>query len=391
MPVAPCRSGNPQSAILWPLLAAMLYAAFAIYLYRPHFGGFSDWDWLLPVNACGAALGGYVLSRRWVAGFTGSLLAGLVYGFGPFLLGLAKFHPAASLLAAGVPWLFVPAAVSRASRPRSKGITVSRASCPRFEGGTPSTQKTPSTRRKWLSLPLWLLPFAVIALFFYLSAGRRLFAAPLQASVRPLDLAGFIAPLALIHRSTALVGVYHVPVAPLALGLAMIWKARRYGILFIAAAGLALTFSGSFLGAGRVAWLGVSPILWLSIPMVWCAVLSGIGLQGLIEAGPADKKWILAAAILLGFLAIVALVCSDAVRRSSYALTGTLRTDLGDSSGRLFLQAAQIYLVGAAATGIIFFLTRQNLRLHWLRWALLCTALGLDIFLGATYIADRII
>jgi len=337
----------------WHIVAALLFAAFAVYLYRPHFGGFAGWDWLLPVSAWVAALGAYVLSRRWVAGFTGLLLAGLVYGFGPFLLELAKFHPAASLLAAAVPWLFVPAAVLE----RKQG--------------------------KWLTLPLWLLPFAVIALFFYLSAGRRLFAAPLQAGVRPLDLAGFIAPLALFHHSTALLGVYHVPVAALALGLAMIWKARRYGILFLAAMGLLLTFSRSFLGAGKVAWLGVSPILWLSIPMLWCAVLSGIGLQGLIEAGPADRKWILTAAILLGLLAIVALLLA--------AKCFQVFLGLGDGSGRLFLQAAEIYLVGAVATGIIFVLTRQNLRLHGLRWAILCTALGLDIFLSARYIVDHVL
>jgi hypothetical protein len=330
-----------------------LYGAFAVYLYQPHFEGFTGWDWLLPASACAAALGAYVLSRRWVAGVTGSFLAGLVYGFGPFLLGLGEFHPSASLLAAGVPWLFVPAAVLE----RKQG--------------------------KWLSLPLWLLPFAVIALFFYLSAGRRLFAAPLQANIRLLDLAGFIAPLALIGRSTVLLGVYHVPVAALAIGLAMIWKARRYGILLIAAAGLLLAFSRSFLDAGKVAWLGVSPILWLSIPMTWCAVLCGIGLHGLIEAGPADKKWILTAAIILGVLAIVTLL------PAAKCFQVFLGLDTG--YGRLFLQAAEIYLVGAAATGIIFFLTRQNLRLHWLRWAILCAALGIDIFLGARYIVDQVL
>lgn len=333
-------------------MAAIFYAAFAVYLYRPHFEGFAGWHWLLPASACVAALGGYVLSRRWVAGFTGSLLAGLLYGFGPFLLGLGKFHPSASLLAAGGPWLFVPAAVLG------------------------------KTRSKWLSLPLWLLPFAVIAVSFYLSAGRRLFVAPLQVNVRPQDLAGFIAPLAFISRSTVLLGVYHVPLAALALGLAMVWKARRYGILLIAATGLLLAFSRSFLDAGKVAWLGVSPILWLSIPMVWCAVLSGIGLQGLIEAGPADKKWILAAAILLGTLAIVVLLLAA---KGFQAFLG-----LGDGYGRLFVEAAEIYLAGAAATGIIFFLTCRNLRLHGLRWAILCTALGIDVFRGATYIADRI-
>jgi len=343
---------RPPSAVPWALVAAALYAAFAVYLYWPHFSRLAGWEWLLPVSAWGAAFGGCLLSRRWVAGFTGSLLAGLVYGFGPFLLGLAKFHPASSLLAASVPWVFAPAAVLE----RKQG--------------------------KWLCLPLWLLPFVVIALFFYLSAGRRLFAAPLQANVRVLDLAGFIAPLALIGRSPAVPGVYHVPIAALVLGLAMVWKARRYGILVIAAAGLVLAFSRSFLSSGSVAWLGVSPILWLSIPMLWCAVLCGIGLQGLIEAGPADKKWVLAAAILLGALAIVALMLA----------AGGFRVfpGLRDGDGRLFLQAAEIYLVGAGAIGFIYVLTRQNLRLHWLRWAILCAALGVDIFFSATYVADKV-
>ena len=343
---------HPPSAIPWFMAAAALYAAFAIYLYWPHFSRLTEWEWLLPVSAWAAACGGYLLSRRWVAGFIGSLLAGLVYGFGPFLLGLAKFHPASSLLAAGVPWLFAPAAVLE----RKRG--------------------------KWLSLPLWLLPFVVIALFFYLAAGRRLFAAPLQTNIRPLDLAGLIFPLALIGRSAAVPGVYHVPIAALVLGLAMVWKARRYGILLIAAAGLVLAFSRSFLNSGSVAWLGVSPILWLSIPMLWCAILCGIGLQGLIEAGPADKKWVLAGAILLGILAITSLLLAA----GGYKVF----PGLGDGTDRLFLQTAEIYLIGAGAVGFIYLLTRQSLRLHWLRWAILCAALGVDIVLSATYIADKV-
>ena len=63
---------------------------------------------------------------------------------------------------------------------------------------------------------------------------------------------------------------------------------------------------------------------------------------------------------------------------------------MGNDCGRLFLQAALIYLIGAVATGIIFLLARQSLRVHWLRWAILCTALGIDIFLSATYIADKV-
>jgi hypothetical protein len=36
-------------------------------------------------------------------------------------------------------------------------------------------------------------------------------------------------------------------------------------------------------------------------------------------------------------------------------------------------------------------MARQQLRLHWLRWALLAAALGIDIFLGARHIVDHIL
>ena len=338
---------------LWHLLAAALYVAFAAYLYYPYFDGFERWHWLLPVNGFVAAMGAFVLSRRWVAAFTASLVAGALYGFGPFLLGLARFHPTAGSLAALVPWLFAPAAL------------IGR------------------RRASWLSAILLALPFLAILLAFYLSAERRLFAAPLQVDVQPTDLVGFVAPLAMVGRSTVPVGLYHVPVAALVLGLAMVVKARRYGILIVLVAGFVLAFCRSFLAPGHIAWVGVSPILWLSMPMVWCAVLSGIGLQGLIEAGRADRHWILAAAIVLGALAVVALLLAA---KSFQVFFG-----LGDAYGRLFVEAAKVHLLGVAATAIIFLMTARNLRLHWLRWAILCTALALDILLGARHIVDRIL
>lgn len=347
---------NHSSAIVWYVAAVGLYAVFATYLYRPHFAGFARWQWLLPVNACIAGMGAYVLSRRWVMGFSGSFLAGLLYGFGPYLLGLGKFHPTAGLLAATIPWLFVPAA---------------------FLG---------KKRGKWVGVPLLLLPFVVVVLFFYLSAAwpqHRLFAAPLQAEMRPADLAGFVAPLVVVRRSTALIGLYHVPVAALVLGLAMMFKARRHGFLVVLVAGMLLAFCKSLLGPPAVHWLGVSPILWLSIPMTSCAVLSGIGLQGLIEAGHGDRKWILAAAIVLGVLAVVTLLL--AVKYFQFIF------GLADGYARLFVEAGKRYLVGAVAMAILYLMTRQNLRVHWLRWALLCVALGLDIFLGARHVVDNIL
>jgi hypothetical protein len=348
---------NRQSALPWLAVSAVLYAAFAVYLYYPYFAGFTWGQWLLPVNACAAAVGGFLLSRRWVAGFTGSLLAGAVYGFAPFTLGLAKFHPAAGLLAASVPWLFLPA------------VFLER------------------TRGKWLGTSLLLLPFVVILLFFYLLAnvftGHRLFAAPLGADVRLSDLAGFLAPLVLAKRGVTLMGLYHVPVAVFVLGITMIWKARRYNILVVLLAGFLLAFSKSLLGAGTVAWLGVSPVLWLSIPLVWCAVLSGIGLQGLLEAGFADRKWLLAAVAILSALSIVNLFLAT---KYFQVLCG-----LADGYARLFVETGKMYLLGAVATAIVFLMARQKLRVHWLRWAILGTALAVDIVLGARYVIDTVL
>jgi len=348
---------NPKSAIPWLLTAPALYGVFAIYLYQPHFGGFTGWQWLLPVNAWAAALGGYLLSRRWVAGFTGSLLAGAAYGFAPFVLGLAKFHPSAGMLAAAVPWLFLPAAFLE------------------------------RTRGKWPATALLLLPFLAILLFFRLLADvfvdYRLFAAPLGAQVRPSDLAGLLAPLVQAKRGAALVGLYHVPVAALVLGVVMMWKARRYGIFIVMLIGFLLAFSKSFLGADKIAWLGVSPILWLSIPLVWCAVLSGIGLQGLLEAGYADRKWVMAAAAILCTLAIVTLFLAAGYFQVLFGLA--------DGYARLFVETAKMYLLGAIATGIIFLMIRQKLRVHWLRWAILGAALGMDIILGARYVIDTVL
>lgn len=343
------------------MVAAAAFVVFAVYLHQPYFARFQRWEWLLPVNVCAAALGCYVLSRRWIAGFGGSLLTGLVYGFGPYMLGLARYHPTAGLLAAAVPWLFVPAA---------------------YFG---------QRRGKWVGTPLLCLPFLVILLFFYLSATERfrLFAAPLQTELRAQDLAGFIAPLVMValpDRTAVLLGLYHVPLAALVLGLAMMWKARRYALFVVAVLGFVLAFSHAvpgLLDASDVAWIGVSPILWLSIPMTCCALFSGIGLQGLIEAGHADRKWILAAAVTLCALAVVTLLM--AVDCFQVAL------GLGAGYGRLFVEAAKMYLLGAIAAGILFLMTRQKLRAHWLRCTLLGAALGIDIFLGACQLVDKIL
>jgi hypothetical protein len=244
--------------LLQTALAGAIYAGFSLYLYQPYFGNFGRWQYLLVLNAFVASLGCFLLSRRWVSGFPGSFFAGAVYGFGPFMLGLSKFHPTAGFLAAIIPWLFCPAA---------------------FVG---------RTRWRWVGLSLLVLPFLAILTFFKTSAHFRLFAMPVQISLHPEDVGGLLAPLVAVtrHLLAPLVavtrqltplGFYHVPIAALIMGFSMLLAARRFGILVIIAIGTALAFCKSF--------LGVSPIIWLTLPLVCGSVMIGAGTQALLSAG----------------------------------------------------------------------------------------------------------
>jgi len=341
--------------LLASIVATVIYGAFAYYLYEPYFSRFTRWQWFLPFGLWIAAMGGFFLSRRWVAGLFGSILAGAVYGFGPFVLSLTRYHPTVALLAASMPWLFMPAAF--VDRKRHSAVAAA----------------------------LSLLPFLVVLLFFRLGATEtlRLFAAPIQMQPKPIDLVGFLVPKVMVNRTAVLASLYHIPIAPLVIGLAIMVKSRRYGVTVIATLGLALAFGNFYLPAAHTAWLTVSPILWLSIPLLVLAVLTGVGYQGLIEAGPSDRKWVLAAAIVQGCLAIVALLLA--------AKYFQVRFGLADGYARLFVDAAKMYLIAAMTLGVLFVITRQKLRLQWFRQAALIAVLALDIFLAARYLVDKIL
>ena len=326
--------------------AGVIYGVFAVYLYRPYFGGFGDIrvEDFFVVNVCAAALGCFVLSRRWVAGFWESLFAGAMYGFGPFVLWLGKFHASAGLLAAVVPWLFCPAAFG----PR---------------GGL-----------RWLRVILCALPFLGIVLFFEVSGHFRLFAIPLDSRFGLSDLGGLIAPLVMAKRGATLVGFYHVPVAALVVGFSMLFAARRFGVMLVLVLGVVLAFCRPF--------LQVSTAVWLAIPVLCCSVVVGAGMQGLVSASSADRKWVLAAAVIMGILAIVTLLLAT---KYFQVFAG-----LADGYARVFLESARMYILGAITTAIIFFTAKANLQFRIIRLVLLALAMGVDIFLGARFIVDRI-
>jgi hypothetical protein len=351
-----------------PALALAVYVAFAVYLYRPYFQGFNSprLQDLFVVNISLASLGCYVLSRRWVAGFTESFFAGAVYGFGPFSLGLTKFHPTAGFLFAAVPWLFYPAAF--------------------FGKG----------KYKPLRVLFALLPFAVIVLFFRLAGRFGLYPVPINLKLNFSDLTGLAAPLVAAKRNKMLVGFYHIPIAALVMGLCMfavplenlvkggiVQKGkflkdlviRRSGVFVVFVAATVLAFCDSF---GQV-----SPVIWLSISTLCLSVLIGVGTQGLISAGLTDRKWILLTAILLGVLAIATLLSAT---KCFQIIAG-----LGAGYARLLTETAKMYILGAVTVGMVFVITRSKLRLGFLRQILLCAVMSIDIFFGARFIVDTIL
>ena len=349
-------------------IAAAVYAAFAVYLYRPYFTGVGSLRLqdLFVLNVCLACLGCYVLSRRWVAGFAESFFAGAVYGFGPYVLGLVKFHPAGGFLAAAIPWLFCPAVFG------------------------------PKGKYKPLRIGLSIMPFLAIVLFFQVATRFGLDPVPITLKLRASDLAGLFAPLVAVKRSMTLVGFYHVPIAALVMGLCMFLvpleglckggilhkgkflkdiTVRRFGIVIIFAVATILSFCDSL--------LQISPIIFLSISMLCCSVLIGVGIQGLISAGPADRGPVLLAAILSGILAIIMLLLATKYFQ--------MVAGLADGYARLFVTTAKMYLLGASFVAMLFIIARAKLRIHPVRQALLYATIALDIFFGARFIVDTIL
>jgi hypothetical protein len=327
-------------------IAAVIYIIFCAYLFQPYFETFDTIHYLIPINCFVGAFGCYLLSKRWIAGFGGRFFAGVIYGFGPFMLflGGSEFHETAGSFAAIVPWLFWPAVFG------------------------------PKDKLQWTRVPLAILPFAIIVGLFRLSGHFSLYPIPIQIKLRPEDLLSILAPAALVAKINILVGFYHVPLAALIIGLAMLAASRRYSVMFIFALGAALLVFDSFSGVAR--------IIWLTVPLLCCAVLIGEGIEGVIHCGYNDRRWILASSILLLACAVVTLLFGT---KATHIFAG-----LGSGYTRLFIEAAQMYVVGAIATGVVFFLARGKSRLVWLRAGIVCSAIAVDVFLGAGHIVDSV-
>jgi len=338
---------NKRAELWFFIFAAGIYAVFSVHLYRPYFKFFDGEEYIFALYPFFGALGCFFLSRRWIRSFWASVFSGCIYGFGPYLLGLAQYHPTAGMLSACIPWFFLPASV------------FSR------------------IRRWWVGVPLTVVPFAAIPVFFRLAGEYRLFPASIQARLEISDLTGILAPLVMAKRGITevnLLGFYHVPIAALVMGFFILYLSRRIGVVIILFVGIIPAFCKSF--------LDVSPVIWLTIPVLCCSVILGVGLEGLSKAACSDRGWLLAVTGVMGGLSIVSLLLAS---RCFQVFAG-----LAAGYGRLLVQTAYMYILGAISVLIIFFMARAKLRMGRLRLIVLCTAMGIDIYQGAIFIVGRI-
>ncbi|MHC4949505.1 MAG: hypothetical protein ACYTEU_00755 [Planctomycetota bacterium] len=327
------------SASINDIAAIVLYACLGIFLYLPTLN--VDIKLVCGLNTAAAAWGAYFISKRWVKNWTPSLFAGAVYGFGPFALSFETFHPLAGLSFAMVPWLLLPAVYWH------KG-------------------KSPDAFRFSIRALLTLLPFAGIALLFWLTAQQwtgPVFLMPKELSMTVKDFTDLILPL---RKSGGVVvlGLYHCSIIFALMGVFVYIKLQRIGLLIPIAAGLILSF-----------WepvFQVSPIVWAAFPILFLSLLCGLGFQAFLWAGKSDSKWVVICAAAASVLAAF----SWGITMSAFA-------------GRVVELTALLYGLAATALWILLAMIRLNLRWHWFKWALLTTAIIIDLLFSARYLIDK--
>jgi hypothetical protein len=322
------------------IAAVVIYTCFSVFLYLPNlrvnsaqvFCGFS---------AMTAAWGAYLLSKRWINNWTPSLTAGAVYGFGPFALSFEMFHPLASLSFAMVPWLLLPAVYWH------KG-------------------KSPDAFRFCVRALLTLLPFGGIVLLFWLPSQQwagPFFLMPKELSMTVGDFQNLILPL---RNSGGVIvfGLYHCSLICALMGVFVYTKLKRITLLIPIAAGLILSF-----------WepvFQVTPVVWAAFPILFLAVLCGLGFQAFLWAGKADTKWIV--------------ICAAAATALAAFCAGIRITPF---AGRVFELTALLYGLAAAALWILLAMIRLNLRWPWFKWSILTAAITIDLLFSARYLIDK--
>jgi hypothetical protein len=333
---------NALVRALFPVAAVILLLAFAAWLYKPHWFGLGGIKLLWPLNSVLAATGCFVLTRRWISSFDASLLAAVIYGFGPFGLSFVSYHPLAGLSYVAVPWLLCPATYYPA-------------------GHASGMQKT------MITALLSLLPFAAIAGLFWLAAHHwagPFFLMPKNKMLEPADLQGMITPMIFMSNHFT-IGFYHMPLICMLMGLFVFALSGKETLLVPVLGAIVLSLLSPI--------CEVTPIVWLSFATLFLSVCSALGLQSLAWAGKADRFWILACVIAALLLA-----------GGNYLMAGSHpgQTD--------YRQTAVLFGISAAAIGLVFLLTQLNLKLTLVRWTVLFGVCVYDLWVTAPRLVDSL-
>lgn len=327
-------SRNPAAGLT---AAVVMYLLLSIALYEPVLNALKGLDFLIPLCPVFAASGCCLLSRRWLAGFFPQLIAGAVYGFGPYLLSFGAYHPLAGMCAAAVPWLFCPAVLWK---PYGSGSLLQRGE----------------------KLLFTAIPFVMIFLYFWIPAQSWIGPYSFMPKTQWLTISDLWALAGSYTPGSKIIGgLYPVSVILALMGLFVYLHLLRILVLLPVAAGLLLAL-----------WrpLGpVGPMVWLSIPMLFLSILTALGSQAFVSAGFSDRKWILyclPAAIVLSIL--------------------TLWRQFPTSRSNWLVHPAGMYVLSALMIALIYFIVRIQWRGHLLRRLLILTTVGINLWIGARQI-----
>jgi len=327
---------RPPLIVSFPA-ALIVYAVFAVVLFYPYPEKLTGYRILWPFQTVIAACGVFVLCRRWVLSFVASLVGGAVYGFGTYACTHFCYHPFAGIIYALIPWTFVPAVF--------------------FYRWT----NLDRMNTKIISGLLVFLSVLFIFSAYQFAAKNYFFPIPVQTRLMPAALLGIIDPIG-VKQDIFAPGFYHVCIAGLIMGAAVLIKTRRIGIMVL----FAITSFAAFYQPV----LNVPPVVWASIPVLICSVTIATGLETIILAGSGDGRWLLSTVTILLMLSV-----ADVFITNQQAVIPL---------------SAALYGVGVVSVLSIYFIAESNLSWHLLRMFILYTAVFLDIFISTRYNIDMI-
>jgi hypothetical protein len=328
---------RPPLLLSFPI-AVVFYTAFAVLLFYPYQSNLTSFKLLFPIEAVVGSAGVFILCRRWVLSFFASIAGGAVYGFGTYACSLLCFHPFAGLVYALIPWTFVPAVF--------------------FYRWT----RLDSLNTKIISALLVFLSALFIFSAYHFASIKYFYPIPIQTHLLPQSLLGIIDPIG-VKQDIFAPGFYHVCIAGLIMGIAVLIKTRRIGIIAL--------FVITLFAAFYKPILNVPPVVWTSIPILICSVVIASGLETIILAGSGDGKWLVSTVAILLLLSVADVFITH------------------QQAGVIPLSAA-LYGVGVVAVLSIYFIAESNLSWHLLRMFILYAAVFLDIFVSTKHNIDAI-